>query len=134
MLIPPGVLVTRRVAYRLAPPLRRLAREAQRNGEHLGPELTATLQAIDEAARAYEMEAADRLARMAEGSAGGTHGIPHQGAPANLCPMTAKQVAERLGCSPRNVTERARRGSLPGRLVGRSWVFDPLDVEEHLGP
>ena len=38
--------------------------------------------------------------------------------------------AKHLGCSVRNVTARAERGTLPGRRVSGRWQFDPIEIAE----
>ena len=42
--------------------------------------------------------------------------------------LTLEQAAELLKCSAATVRRKAKRGEVPGRKVGRCWVF----VEEHL--
>jgi predicted DNA-binding transcriptional regulator AlpA len=54
----------------------------------------------------------------------------HTEAPGTL--LTASDVAALVGKSEAWVGEVARRGTLPGRKVGRSWRFLSIDVAEYL--
>jgi excisionase family DNA binding protein len=46
--------------------------------------------------------------------------------------MTTREVAKCLRCKPATVQRYARAGLLPGRKVGRSYLFAPRDVEAFL--
>ena len=47
--------------------------------------------------------------------------------------LTAEQAAEYLHLNVKRVQALAREGKLPGRRVGRKWLFDPHDLELTLG-
>jgi len=60
-------------------------------------------------------------------------GIPDEGAPVMVgVDMTTEAAAELLGSSTRAVRGLAQRGTLPGRKVGGSWLFERADVVAHL--
>jgi hypothetical protein len=40
-------------------------------------------------------------------------------------------VAEILGTTDRNVTDLAKRGTLPATKRAGRWEFDPVDVDDH---
>ena len=135
----PAVLVTGRVAYRLGRLLLAELRRARDNGEVVDAELVATIRAIEAAGTAY----AQKLTSEAAAEGTGTSAPSDAEAPAITGPqpavgdgemtatMTTAAVAARLGCSERNVRALADRGALPGRRVGRAWVFDAVEVEEY---
>ena len=118
----PEVRVSPRVAARLGPTLVSLLRDHRRRQGPVDPEVAATVAAIDQVGRAYRARTVS--------SANGTHGIPAEGDSAMVTSWTAAEVAERLGCTVRNVTARAERGTLPARRVAGRWQFDPIDVVE----
>lgn len=35
--------------------------------------------------------------------------------------MTVKEAADFLRCSPRNIYDRLRRGTMPGSKIGKEW-------------
>ncbi|HUR48306.1 MAG TPA: helix-turn-helix domain-containing protein [Acidimicrobiales bacterium] len=125
----PAVLVTGAVAYRLSRLLMAEMRRARDRGERLDPDLVATVLAIDEAGREY---ATRRVLGALAASADGSTGIPSSDDRETNDVLTTTEVAERLGCSTRNVRALAERGALPGRRVGRSWTFDLVDVQEYI--
>lgn len=43
--------------------------------------------------------------------------------------LTVPQVAERLGLHPESVRKMVREGRLPAFKAGRSWRFDPAEIE-----
>jgi molybdopterin-binding protein len=47
--------------------------------------------------------------------------------------LSAEQAAEYLHLNVKRVQALARSGKLPGRRVGRKWLFDPRDLEATLG-
>ena len=47
--------------------------------------------------------------------------------------LSAEQAAEYLHLNVKRVQALAREGKLPGRRVGRKWLFDPRELEERLG-
>jgi molybdopterin-binding protein len=47
--------------------------------------------------------------------------------------LSAEQAAEYLHLNVKRVQALAREGKLPGRRVGRKWLFDPRDLELTLG-
>jgi molybdopterin-binding protein len=47
--------------------------------------------------------------------------------------LSAEQAAEYLHLNVKRVQALAREGKLPGRRVGRKWLFDPHELEERLG-
>jgi molybdopterin-binding protein len=47
--------------------------------------------------------------------------------------LSAEQAAEYLHLNVKRVQALARSGKLPGRRVGRKWLFDPADLEATLG-
>ncbi|MEQ9324218.1 MAG: helix-turn-helix domain-containing protein [Polyangiaceae bacterium] len=48
---------------------------------------------------------------------------------ASSATLDVTQAAERLGVHPSRVRQAAAAGQLPGRKVGRWWMFSPSDVE-----
>jgi len=102
-------------------------------------EVWARQNAIPMPAGVSEVLAVARITgqRNAERRLSGTRGIPADGAPetmplmttAEVATMSTAEVSALLGCSARNVTELARRGTLPGRRLPRTgWRFHPDDV------
>lgn len=119
----PVVVVTSRVASRIARPLGRLLREAREGGERLDDEVVATVAALERASHHFA------ASRVAAGSATGTSDL----ALAELTSwsahgLTTGEVADRLGCSERNVTKLLTTGRLTGRRAGRAWLVDPDSV------
>jgi hypothetical protein len=43
-----------------------------------------------------------------------------------------KELAERLGCTPRWIEDRLRSGQFPGHKAGRTWVLTEDDCAEIL--
>jgi len=122
----PCVVVSPRVAYRLAPILASQLRAAVQRGEHLDEELVVTVGALEVSANRY---AASRVAAGAS-SVIGTPGIPMATTTATIGQMSTTEVASRLGCGQRNVVALARRGTLAGRQVAGRWLFDTDDVDD----
>lgn len=142
----PVAVVSGRVAYRMARLLVAELRRARDNGERLDPELIATIRAIEAAGRAYATRRIDAaLAADGDDPVEATSSVPPADDGERPAPepdpesvghvagvaMSTAAVAARLGCSERNVRALADRGALAGRRVGRTWVFDPVDVEEY---
>ena len=125
----PIVIVTGPVAYRLSRLLMAEMRRARDRGERLDQDLVKTVLAIDAAGRAY---ATRRVLGALAAADDGTYGIPHEDEPAITAVLTTQEVAQRLGCSTRNVRALAERGALPAKRAGRSWVFDAVDVQEYI--
>ena len=125
----PVVVVTGPVAYRLSRLLMAEMRRARDRGERLDPDLVRTILAIDDAGREY---ANRRVLGALAASADGTPGIPQTDESARTDLLTTTEVARRLECSTRNVRALAERGALPGRRVNRTWLFDPVDVDEYI--
>jgi excisionase family DNA binding protein len=47
--------------------------------------------------------------------------------------LTVEEVAERLRVKPITVREYLRKGKIPGRKIGKSWLIVEVDVEQFLG-
>ena len=47
--------------------------------------------------------------------------------------LSAEQAAAHLHLNVKRVQALARAGKLPGRRVGRKWLFDERDLEAALG-
>ena len=47
--------------------------------------------------------------------------------------LSAEEAARFLHLNVKRVQALARAGKLPGRRVGRRWLFDPPDLEKALG-
>jgi len=123
----PVVIVTGRVASRIARPLGRLLREARDRGEQLDDEVVTTVTALERASRTY---AARRvLATSVNGSAGPDLAEVTARSPDAL---TTADVADRLGCGERNVVRLIAAGELNGRRVGRAWLVDAGSVARKL--
>ena len=116
----PVVVISGRVAYRLGRLLLTELRRARDQGEALDAELVATIYAIEAAGLAYVHRVTATDPAGADASASRRREV-----------LTVAEVAVRLECSHRNVRALATRGALAGRRDGRSWVFDPVDVEEY---
>jgi excisionase family DNA binding protein len=123
----PSVVVSARVAARIAPALMEKLRRELRHGEEPDGEEAATVQALDTLARAVVDH---RLGRSDRRSDAGTSGGVIPPASPKLGPMSAQQAALELGCGVRNVVALAKRGSLPGLKVGGVWNFDAEAVAE----
>jgi hypothetical protein len=119
----PVVVVTGRVASRIARPLGRLLREARDRGERVDDEVVAAVTALERASRIYAAR------RVLAGSVDGTAG-PNSAELAAPSPdeLSMAVVAERLGCGERNVTKLIARRHLDGRKVGRTWLVDAGSV------
>lgn len=124
--------VTGDVAVRLCQLLEPGLRWARDNGVTLDAALAATVEA-------FQWQAAEHDSS----GISGISGIPVEAAAATIpVVVTTSQMARLLGCSERNITARARRGTLPGaRKSGGGgskgaggWVFDVAAVAELLGP
>lgn len=69
-----------------------------------------------------------------------TYKIPQQSETANPSPLaaltprliTAKELAEHLATTERNVNRQATEGTIPCVTFGRSRRFDPLEVAKAL--
>ena len=48
--------------------------------------------------------------------------------------LTANQAGELLGTAPRNIQDRAKRGTLPAPVarLGNTWVWKKSDFDQHL--
>ena len=119
----PVVIVTGRVASRIARPLGRLLREARDRGERIDDDVAATVSAIERASRSYAAR------RVLAGSVDGT-ARPMSAELTAVSPdeLGTTDVATRLGCTERNVIKLLATGRLDGRMVGRSWLVDSGSV------
>jgi hypothetical protein len=129
-LLPESVLVVGAAATDLCQLLEPGLRWAKTNGIML-PAVTATT-----------VEALQILAARSSKGISGICGVP-DGQVAATIPsvLTTAQMARLLGTGERNITARARRGSLPGRKApgggskgAPGWVFDVAAVAELVGP
>ena len=128
-LLPESVLVTADVAVVLCQLLEPPLRWAQANGLRLATPVALTVEAL-------------QILAARPGSSG-ISGIPAEEVAATIpSVVTTSQMARLLGCSERNITARARRGTLPGaRKTGGGgskgaggWVFDVAEVADLVGP
>ena len=99
------------------------------------------------AARAPSSEAARVCARASMESAmenkgllradNGQHGLRHDRLASiigiDMALLSAEQAAAHLHLNVKRVQALARAGKLPGRRVGRKWLFDERDLETALG-
>ncbi|MGN6243720.1 MAG: helix-turn-helix domain-containing protein [Motilibacteraceae bacterium] len=123
------------VLAEVVPALARLAdlaeRQARLDGAPIRPEVRAVLDELRASARVAQRRAAAEL--VAATSLAGpcsTPGTPERSDPVSESTLlSARAVAQALGCSTRNVRALATRGSLPGtRGPAGEWLFDPTDV------
>jgi len=117
------VLLNGRVCSILAGSMRALLRDADAQGRDVDPEVRRTIEEIEQVSAEWR----------ASGS--GSPEVPDVTADAEsviVGAMTTRDVADRYGCSERNVRQLAARGSLPGRRSKGAWLFDPHDVAELL--
>ena len=119
----PLVIVTGRVASRIARPLGRLLREARDRGERIDDEVAATVSAIERASHTYAAR------RVMAGTAEGTS-RPRSAELTAVSPdeLGTADVATRLGVTERTVTNFLNAGRLQGRMVGRTWLVDAGSV------
>lgn len=120
----PVVLVSGRVAHRIAPLLARQVRAQADAGGTPDADVTEVVRALRLAANAY---AAVRVTAVC-----GSPGLPQAPVPRPSVHglLTAGQVAARLGCKPRNVLDLRARGRLRGEKAAGRWWFDPVEVAE----
>ena len=116
------VVIAGAVAARLAPALRRLARQATRDGLRLDEDLAQVLDACEAAERAHP--------RRPQAAAGTTLAPAGSGPPRSCRSLGVSEVARRVGTSERAVRKAAGRRRLAGRLGpdGR-WWFQEGDVQ-----
>lgn len=125
----PVVVVTAPVAHRLVGPLREALRKAKANGDRVDSDVIATIAQFENLSRALVAERARALAPEHSG----TPGIPTDPDACTVTPMSANEVAKRLGTTDRNVRALAGRTSLPGwKVPVLGWQFDPVDVAEFI--
>ncbi len=127
----PVVIVTGRVARRLASPLIDLLRRARDAGERLDEDLVATVRALEEAGRAY----AEGRVRASLTSANGHEQRPQTDMAPELkshAGITITEAAERLGVGERQARRLAADGRFGGRRVGKAWIVDPVAVGEYV--
>lgn len=122
----PAVLVPARVAHRITPRLAAWLRELAAEGATLDPEVVEVVRALQLAASRY---AAERVTAK-----DGSRGLPRapQPRPLGYDWLTARQVADRLGCKVRNVADLRARGRIAGtQELGGQWRYDPVSVAEY---
>lgn len=124
------MVLSAKVCARLEVVVVEVERRARADGLPLPAEVREALDAILAAGRAYRSgaRAALDLPAAVDGSCGSAAADPS----AKVGPMTTKAVAELLGTGERNVRDLAQRGALAGRLAGRTWRFDVVDVSDYL--
>lgn len=125
----PTVVVSARVAALMSRPLRRLVAEARNGGERLDDEVLATVSAIDAAGRAY---VSGRL--LASSDDGMARRPLAELAPSSVVDgwLSTSDVADRLGCSERNVVRLIAARRLPSVRVGRAHLIDPAELARYL--
>jgi excisionase family DNA binding protein len=119
-----GVYVPDCHVGRMATAGRLLRQQARRDGTRLPPEVEALLDNFEFRHRAARARALDRLAE----SDGVPLGTSERSDEDQVFTLTVVDVAQILGCSRRNVTALASRGSLPGARRSEGWRFAPGDV------
>ncbi len=122
------MVLSAKVCARLEVVVVEVERRARTDGLPLLPEVREALDGILAAGRAYRSAARAALPAAVDGSCGSAVNGPS----VKVGPMTTKAVAELLGTGERNVRDLAQRGALAGRLAGRTWRFDVVDVSEYL--
>lgn len=123
-ILTPSVVVSARVASKLAGPLAELLRRYRVvDGGVPDAELTATIEAIGALGRAW------RESRTPSRAEDGTRGIPHDVPSAMLGAVPVAAAARHLGTTERAVRARCQRGSLPAVKSGGSWF---VYLDEHL--
>ena len=50
----------------------------------------------------------------------------------NMEVMTVKEVASYIKLHPHTVSQKARKGEIPGKKIGRSWRFQKTVIDEWL--
>lgn len=122
----PAVLVTARVAHRIAPRLAAWLRELAEDGAAPDPEVVEAVRAMQLAANRY---AAERVT-----AAGGSPGLPSPPHPSSSGHdwLTARQAAERLGCKLRNVSDLRARGRITAVQAGGQWRYDPVSIADYV--
>lgn len=113
-----GVLVPSGSAALVARGLELLAAECRRDGHRLPVEAVAILEDCQTLARARRAQPAPEVPT----------GTSERSEQEGSRTLRSVDVATRLGCSARNVTALAQRGSLPGVFVAGRWSFDPAAV------
>lgn len=121
----PEVIVSGRAAYLLLRLTRSAMQAARDDGWLADDELADTVGALRMAANHYANE---RL----RSERSGTHGIPTEDEAGIVrVEMSTTETAEALGCTKRNVTALAARGTLHGRRLGRRWLIDAASVADY---
>ena len=124
----PVVVVSGRVAALLCRPLRKLLLKARDDGARLDDDVLATVAAIERAGRAYT---SGRLAASDDGT-------PKRPMTAAASPsdmhgwFSTSAVADRLGCTERNVRRLIASERLASTRVGRAHLIDPAELARHL--
>lgn len=80
------------------------------------PEVVQVVSQVENLGRAHLASVGSGEVRSAMGTAGSGHDL------------TAAAAADLLGCTTRNVRDRAQRGTLPGHRSRRGWSFAVVDV------
>lgn len=117
-----GVLVPPSSAALVERALQLLAAECRRDGHRLPAEAVAILESCKTLARARRAQPPP-APRVPTGTS------ERSGEEASRT-LRSVDVATRLGCSARNVTALAQRGSLPGVFIAGRWSFDPAAVAD----
>jgi excisionase family DNA binding protein len=126
----PAVLLSARVCARLDAIVDAVDRQSRLDGLPLPPEVRAALDGIRAAGRTYRSAARAALpTATADSGSTGSAATPRS---VKVGDMTTTAVAAQLKTGERNVRDLAARGALPGRRVGRAWLFDAVDVAEYL--
>lgn len=115
----PHVIVSLRAAAAWAPVLRREIRRAAANGESAHPFVRDVVEAFETAA-GFASET-KRAKPEVVSSEWGSHSL------------TVAQVADLANVTDQAVRKAARSGRLPGRRVGKSWIFEREDVTVWVG-
>jgi hypothetical protein len=112
------------VAARLAPALRRLAREARRDGGTLDADLTTVLAALEQAEARWPTPRFRHLSGAGFAPSASTCALPHGGG------VASSEVARRVGITEQAVRKAAREGRLAGRLGPDGWRFTEEAIEQ----
>jgi excisionase family DNA binding protein len=127
----PVVVISSRVAQRIAPPLVSALRSALRDGQVVDEEVTATVLAIEQVGHSY---AAQRVLAGTEklSSESGSAELPHGTQSATVPEMSTDVAAARLGCTPRHVVGLIAQRRLSARRIGRGpWLVEAASVDAY---
>ena len=127
----PSVLLSARVCARLDAVVDAVDRQSRLDGLPLPVEVREALDSIRAAGRAHRSTARAALHHQPTADSGscGSAATPSV---VKVGHMTTTAVAKQLHTGARNVRDLAARGALPGRRVGRAWLFDAVDVAEYI--